>query len=173
MSTCSGWFILRVTGKVRVASVASLPISKILASSGNKVTGIDVSKETIDFARRYYADPGILYVHGNLLEIELPEVDAIVSFETVEHVHEDRRLLERFRKASPTLFVSVPNLDVYPLVGPVARHHWRHYEDLEFRTLLAETGYAVKTAGSLNKWEGEVLDGDVTKKFMVYMAEGT
>ncbi len=147
--------------------------SKMLAEAGNRVTGIDVSQEAIDFAKRHYRDPAVLYICGNLLEIQLPEVDAIVSFETVEHVHEDRELLKRFRAASSTLFVSVPNIDVYPLKGPVARHHWRHYEDLEFRTLLAECGYQVKSLGSLNKWEDCVMDGDVSKKFMVYMAEGT
>lgn len=147
--------------------------SKMLAESGLKVTAIDVSLETIEFARRYYSDPGVLYVHGNLLEIELPEVDAIVSFETVEHVHEDRELLTRFRTSSSTLLVSVPNLDVYPLEGPVARHHWRHYQDLEFRTLLAECGYGVKTAGSIDKRERAVTVGNVGKKFMIYETEGT
>lgn len=66
-----------------------------------------------------------------------------MSFETVEHIRADMRLLRNFRDMSPRLIASVPNQDRRPYSRSAFPFHERHYTPAEFETLLSNAGWTV------------------------------
>lgn len=127
--------------------------SAILAEAGHIVVGADRSREAIDYAREHYASSGVTYL---LTTAELfdpssnPAIksyDAIISFETIEHLKNPRPILKRWRDLAPTLIASVPNEAVFPFRGQL--HHHRHYRPHEFKELLEGAGFEV------DSWYGQ------------------
>lgn len=131
---------------------------RVLADSGHIVTGVDIDRETIQFAQEHYSIakyqqigqpeciPVNFMVGNGSAPGALGEFDAAVCFETVEHIEDPRPLLLALREASPALYVSVPNEDVLPWQHPDGRttaFHFRHYTKFEFKQLLEECGWRV------------------------------
>lgn len=113
-----------------------------LLTSGTGATGVgvDCSEEAIEFARDFFHAPGAEYVHASAGSFPLGEreFDLIVSFETVEHLADDRRFLARLWRAlrpGGQLLVSVPNLERYPMQAH--QFHVRHYSPESLAALLA------------------------------------
>lgn len=113
--------------------------SDLLASAGHKVTGIDINREAIAYAAEHYAGNGARFVCASGDDLELKEFDAVVSFETIEHVRDPVALLRGFRKAAPRLIASVPNEEKFPFTGQ--QFHFRHYTKSDFEGLLLEAGW--------------------------------
>lgn len=65
--------------------------SSILAAKAKKVLGVDISEESIAFARQNYARPNVDYMIKDLAQLDFADdsFDAIVSVETLEHVEKD------------------------------------------------------------------------------------
>ena len=59
----------------------------MISENAKHVTGIDISKETIDYANKHYNRKNLKFVVGNIIKIPLPSnsVDVVISFETIEH----------------------------------------------------------------------------------------
>src|SRR5690606_17895209 len=76
--------------------------SALLARHGAEVVGVDVSEEAIAHARARYGDhPGLRFVHADctrLDDFDGPGFDLVVSFETLEHLHDQDRMLEGFAR---------------------------------------------------------------------------
>ena len=95
--------------------------SNMLASSARQVTGIDIDKETIERARKTYASCGNLqFMQGSIERLPIADgsVDAIISFETIEHVSEEtqKKFLEEIKrvlKKDGFLVMSTPNKRIY------------------------------------------------------------
>jgi 2-polyprenyl-3-methyl-5-hydroxy-6-metoxy-1,4-benzoquinol methylase len=89
--------------------------SRILKSGGAKnVIGIDISKEAVDYANATHKKNGIYFMVGDATKTFLKNasVDIIVSFETIEHLHDTQALLTEFRrilKQDGRLIISSPN----------------------------------------------------------------
>lgn len=119
--------------------------SRILAEAGHKARGYDLSAEALAYADKYYAAPGTIFVSGDGNAPQgLPEVDAAVCFETIEHIEDPRPLLRALRRAAPLLLASVPNEDVMPwspAPGFITAFHHRHYTKAQFNALLEECGW--------------------------------
>lgn len=144
--------------------------SSILHDSACSVIGIDIDPGAIKWAERHYSGPE--YRLGDLMHIDIPEVDCIVSFETIEHFRHPEELLERFREAGDLLICSVPNENRYPFVAKNFANdeypHYRHYTPYEFEKLLRSCGWNV-----LGKWmqkdkASQVLPG-TDGMFLVYV----
>jgi ubiquinone/menaquinone biosynthesis C-methylase UbiE len=82
------------------------------------VTGVDICSETVAYAKQHYGNPNINFVQGNIesndfwMNCEDGSIDAIVSFETLEHCNEPQKALANFKRAlrnEGTLLLSVPN----------------------------------------------------------------
>lgn len=88
-----------------------------LAINGvNSVTGIDISRDTMKFAQKYYQARNLLFrkMDGCALQFEPESFDAIISFDVVEHIPYDKKnrfVAETARVLKPegTLFVGCPN----------------------------------------------------------------
>lgn len=83
------------------------------------VTGVDISDETLDYARSIYARPNIGYSKVNLVDFipQMPEFDYVVSRNVFEHIPKGIELasLTRWRKR---LIFDVPYNE-----APGNRHH--------------------------------------------------
>jgi SAM-dependent methyltransferase len=113
----------------------------ILHQAGNDVTGVDIEPEAIAYARRFYQGPTYLCQSGEETE---GEFDALVSFETLEHLARPEVVLSI---KAPVVIASVPNEEQYPFIAERfagdAYPHLRHYTPSEFQGLLNAYGFEV------------------------------
>ena len=117
--------------------------SFFLAGGGARsVVGIDVSPDAVRHARARYTEPNLTFVAGSVTALPLAaqSVDLVVSFETIEHLAEQRRMLSEFRRVltpAGALIISSPNGPVYNEGGGVENHyHVRELDREELKTLL-------------------------------------
>lgn len=94
--------------------------SNMLASVALHVTGIDISSEAVKNASEKYKRENLDYMVGDVAEIPLEtgSVDVVVSFETIEHVSEEKQKqflaeAKRVLKADGVLIISTPNKKIY------------------------------------------------------------
>lgn len=116
--------------------------SALLASEAARVVGADIAAEAIAHARdRYATVPNLHFEEGSATSLPLSEgsMDAVVSFETIEHLPRDdqSRMIEEFARVLKTdgiLVLSTPN----PIEYSIARgyHNPFHCHEPE-RTELA------------------------------------
>jgi 2-polyprenyl-3-methyl-5-hydroxy-6-metoxy-1,4-benzoquinol methylase len=93
----------------------------LLENGAERVFGIDISEETISYCKERYKKDNIEFIQGDVAEIRMANnsVDAIVSFETIEHVDENSQLqflreIKRVLKSDGILIISTPNEKVFP-----------------------------------------------------------
>ena len=123
--------------------------SHMLSSAGAKsVTGIDISLESIEYARRFESN-NLTFSQGNALSLKSIKdnsFDLVVSFETIEHLNDPRRFLSELRrilKSGGILIISTPNRHfTSPFYWlnhrPRNRFHIFELNPREFRSLLSE-----------------------------------
>lgn len=80
-----------------------------------ELVGVDNDPETLAYANREYNHQKVTYLQGDALDPDLPnqlgQFDTILSFETIEHVADDRLFLDnlyRMLKPGGTLVISSP-----------------------------------------------------------------
>ncbi|MBM7097490.1 class I SAM-dependent methyltransferase [Bacillus sp. H-16] len=73
-------------------------IAKGRKKSITSITGVDINVDTIEYARKTYFHPLLSFTAGNALDPSLRDeigtFDTIISFETIEHVPNDRQFLK-------------------------------------------------------------------------------
>lgn len=92
--------------------------SALLARSARSVVGVDIAPDAVEHARRTYAPSGLEFRLGSCTEIPLADasVDAVVSFETIEHLEEHERAMEemdRVLRPGGFVIISSPNRVTY------------------------------------------------------------
>ena len=100
--------------------------SWMLAEAGHAVVAVDKCNAAIDYAREHWAHRNVHHVQADALEVE-GEYDAVISFETLEHLPDAPPVVERFAKCAPNLIFSVPNEKVVPWEAWMKPRHYRHY----------------------------------------------
>ena len=120
-----------------------------LRESADRVIGIDIDEEAIEFAKAHY--PRCNFHVGRVDAIPLPSesVDVIVSFETIEHVAEQTQFLyecQRVLRPNGLLICSTPNLPVYRWLEK-NRFHVRELDPTEFFGLIASGFQIVERLG--------------------------
>ncbi|MFD2043329.1 class I SAM-dependent methyltransferase [Ornithinibacillus salinisoli] len=90
-------------------------IAKLCKRKVNEVVGVDYDRDAIDYAKNKYYHPLSSFVEGDVTDPELPQklgtFDCILSFETIEHIHEEERFLHNiYQLLNPggTLILSTP-----------------------------------------------------------------
>jgi len=89
--------------------------TKMLACSEGvkKIVGIDIDKDSITYAKNENFAPNIEFIRGDILEFEsLSKFDCVISFETIEHIKEDRLFIQKVNKLLSKrgyLILSTPN----------------------------------------------------------------
>ena len=116
--------------------------SKVIDS----ILGVDIDKESIDYAREHYSNPKTKYlvkdVLSPFLSDEIGLFDTVISFETIEHLKNDVMFvqnLHKMLKPNGTLVISTPfgRGRGIPCSNPF---HIHQYKEEEFADLLKGFG---------------------------------
>jgi|CXWL01.1.fsa_nt_gi SAM-dependent methyltransferase len=118
--------------------------SALLADNAHRVLGVDIAEEAVGHARvRYGERANLEFLCCDVTALDaLPDAsfDLIVSFETLEHVHAQERMLAGFKRLlapGGLLLISSPDKRTYSdLTGYVNEHHVRELYRDELETLL-------------------------------------
>ena len=117
-----------------------------LSAAAQKVTGIDISEETIEYAKEKYVADNLEYIVGSVakLPFENEQFDVVISFETIEHVDETTQNLflkeiGRVLKKDGLLIMSTPNKKVFTdrRSGHSSKYHVKEFYEEEFRLFLS------------------------------------
>lgn len=110
--------------------------SEVLSEAGHVVIGADVSYEALMSART--RSRRIVQADARKVPIRSESIDAIVTFETIEHMAEPKRFVsEMARVLTPNglLILSTPWPDL-PVLVPTSPYHVREYTDGEIDEFL-------------------------------------
>jgi SAM-dependent methyltransferase len=155
--------------------------SMLLAGSASRVIGIDVGAEAVAHARARYRAPNLSFARASVTAVPLADgaVDAIVSFETIEHLAAQREMLAEFRRVlarDGILVVSSPNRPVYNETGEVDNaFHVRELDRGELKALLdadfpEQAWYAQRVLAHSALWAEPRADETIS--FEVLTADG-
>lgn len=114
----------------------------LLAQTARSVTGVEVSADAITHAARTYRDNHARFVRGDARRLPLSNgsIDAVVSFETIEHFFEHDEFVtevKRVLRPGGRLILSSPERDVYSPSGSSANpYHVRELSRTELDSLL-------------------------------------
>lgn len=80
-----------------------------------RVVGIDYSGDAIAYAKNRYYHPLTEFIHGDVTDPNLPselgQFNCIISFETIEHIHDEKQFLkniDQLLKPGGRLILSTP-----------------------------------------------------------------
>lgn len=116
--------------------------SYLLGHSARAVTGVDIDRQAIEHARRRYAGTTVRFECADCTQLPLDadSVDAVVSFETLEHLEAQDQLLAEFRRVlrpDGFLLLSSPDRRTYSdETGYNNPFHVRELYRDEFEALL-------------------------------------
>lgn len=105
--------------------------SKFLGERGVRVVGVDRDTSALAIARNKFAHANVTFLEDDcqqLANVDRAPFDAIVSFETLEHLSEPSRFLDRcyaLMKPSALLVISTPNGN---LREGSAKKQWEYHE---------------------------------------------
>lgn len=125
----------------------------LLGQTARAVVGVDISPVAIAHARSSYVRENLRFVEGDALKLPIPDasIDAIVSFETLEHFAEHDRFLgeaKRVLRPGGFLLISTPDRDNYSAAsGPANPYHKRELTSGEFQATLRKWFSAVRLRG--------------------------
>jgi SAM-dependent methyltransferase len=114
----------------------------LLAQVARSVVGVEVSAEAVVHAAKAYRGPNSRFLEGDArcLPLDDASVDAVVSFETIEHFYEQDQFLAEVRRVlrpGGFFIVSSPERDIYsPSGSPANPYHVRELSRSEFSVLL-------------------------------------
>ena len=123
--------------------------SDLLAARAAEVVGVDANPEAFEHASARYRRPNLSFRRGLVEDYDEP-ADAVVFLQTIEHIHEPGRLLERIAEVAPVAYISTPNrLTLAPEGAEKSDNPWhlREYDQGEYRELLKPHFASVELLG--------------------------
>ncbi len=152
--------------------------SALLAGSAAQVTGVDVSRASIEHARSRYGADHLHFIQADCLQMPLDDAsyDIVVSFETLEHLADHAALLREFRRVlAPQgfLVISSPDRKTYSdASGHGNPFHVRELYRDEFETLLSQHFPAWRLFGQKLAFQSLLWSMDGGKGFDCLSQEG-
>ncbi|MCL2627417.1 MAG: methyltransferase domain-containing protein [Oscillospiraceae bacterium] len=116
--------------------------SEIIARYAKSTTGVDLSADAIKYAKKHYKTPKFVEASVDSMPFKDDEFDAVVSFETIEHIDEatQHRFLDevaRVMKTGGLFIISTVNKAVYTdKQNHSNEYHIKEYYLPEFKKLL-------------------------------------
>lgn len=132
--------------------------SDIVGHCARTVTGVDIEPLAVDYARRRYGGAKVRFVAGDAAMLAFADAsfEAVVCFETIEHVPDGERFLrEVCRVLAPggTFVVSTPRV-LRTNLRPANPHHVIEYAVEDFRALLCRYFTGVEVYGQVRVQSG-------------------
>lgn len=125
--------------------------SVILAAEAESVIGGDIEEQAVEFARRNYSSPNLRFERMDALAIPIPDasVDAVVSFETIEHVPDAGAFLGEVARILQPGGVFIVSTPVVPVTNHAPRnpHHVVEFSLADFGALLRARFESVELYG--------------------------
>ncbi len=116
----------------------------LISQQAKKVFGVDIDGHTIEKAqKKYVTHPHLSFLQADLLNTSLEDdcLDAVVSFETLEHLSEQEAMLKEFKrvlKPGGLLVISTPDKNVYSDQSHHNHHHVKELTATEFKALIEQ-----------------------------------
>jgi SAM-dependent methyltransferase len=112
--------------------------SNLLAERAARAIGVDANPDAFEHARARYRRPNLEFQRGLVEDFDQP-MDAVVFLQTIEHIQEPERVLERIARIAPVAYISTPNR--VTLAPPGAEKsdnpwHLREYDAGQYQELL-------------------------------------
>jgi GT2 family glycosyltransferase/SAM-dependent methyltransferase len=151
--------------------------SAMLASRANKVTGVDISVEAVKHARKRYKKENLEYMVGSCADIPLPDasVDLVVSFETIEHHDQHKKMMEevsRVLRRAGVLLISSPDKYHYSVEpGSTNQYHIKELYQHEFKQLLGKYFKNVAYFGQRVIFGSGIFAESLPTSFLCYSQE--
>jgi ubiquinone biosynthesis O-methyltransferase len=148
-------FAQKYTFKRRVLDVACGTGygSQMLSKNAESVTGVDISQETIDYARANYPADNLYYFQCDALKLPFYDdsFDVVVSFETIEHISNYETFLRECRrvlKPDGIFICSTPNALISSPLGEIVNpYHVIEFSYDEFTNILHDHFSIITTHG--------------------------
>lgn len=145
--------------------------SYILARQGYEVHGLDISLEALSHGNTHFNHPNVTTQTADLAaawKTPSKHYDAVVCFETIEHLKDPLPVLKRFRELADTIICSVPNEEFIPFDKDKFPFHHRHYTPEQFRELITNAGFThIETALQKDKRPGKVQPGEGGRNMII------
>lgn len=116
---------------------------RILSDTARSVVGVDLDREIVDRATRVHGSESVRFIQGTCLSIPLEDdsVDAIVSYETIEHIQDHAGFMSEIRRvlrADGLLIMSTPDTNAYVQSSPEDNpFHVNEMERSEFQSFIS------------------------------------
>ncbi len=113
--------------------------SHMLSLKAKSVTGVDISREAVDFARKEYPSPNLTFM--TIPELGIEKFDVITSFQVIEHVPDDQAYastLQKLLNPGGMLMISTPDKKhrLFRYQQPWNIFHLREYSPESLTNLL-------------------------------------
>lgn len=115
--------------------------SRLISDYCNSVTGVDLDRDTVEYAKKMYGGENRTFIQGSILEIT-GKYDIVICFETIEHISKEAGILAMKRlkeclKPNGILFISTPKkLPKEELSANRIESHVFEYSLEDFQSLL-------------------------------------
>ncbi|MDQ0340169.1 2-polyprenyl-3-methyl-5-hydroxy-6-metoxy-1,4-benzoquinol methylase [Caldalkalibacillus uzonensis] len=139
-------------------------MAKVRRKSIKELVAVDYDHQTIEYALKQYHHPLINYRQEDALDPALPDklglFDTIISFETLEHLPDDRQFMHQLYhmlKPGGTLVLSTPfgQGRGKPCRTPFHVHQLTQGEFIELFTPFADVQYYLQTGVAIERAEEE------------------
>lgn len=148
--------------------------SELIAINGGEVTGVDISEETIKFAKEHFTHAE--FQLGNAENLDFPDdtFDIVVSFETIEHLDNPLKFISQVNRVLKKggLFIgSVPRELDTPEFRARQPFHKSFYGSLADVIYLLAQFKKIKVTSQVN----DILDtyNELQTKYFIFKAEKT
>ncbi|MEM7706975.1 MAG: class I SAM-dependent methyltransferase [Pseudomonadota bacterium] len=142
--------------------------SALLATRAISVDGVDLSAEAVDHARRRYHAENLRFHSASVTDLPADDscYDAVISFETLEHLSQQAEMLQEFRRVlrdTGFLMISSPDKATYSdATGYNNEFHVKELYRDELLTLLKSQFPAVRLLGQAMAFQSLIWPVDGT-----------
>jgi ubiquinone/menaquinone biosynthesis C-methylase UbiE len=118
--------------------------SNLLAQQAAQVTGVDISGDAVEAAKKKYKRPNLNFLEGSAAKIPAADnsLDVVVSFETIEHHDQHEEMLSEIKRVlrkDGLLIISTPDKANYTDKRNFQNeHHVKELYQDEFRQLITK-----------------------------------
>lgn len=116
--------------------------SALMAEQASSVIGVDISEEAVSLAKEKYRRENLEYRVGraSAIPVDSASIDAVISFETIEHLTEQETMLEEIKRVlrpGGFLIISSPDKEEYSdIPGYANEYHVKELYKEDFQDLI-------------------------------------